>query len=120
MEATAHVRSLLVSVDVLPPRGEHAVKLQHWAHAQFRALPHRADELAVTVFVRWNQKRRRRGPRTTATQAANDRRELRIILAFIAFLNQRSRTVVTATQADLDAWMATASADAFRIRGFLR
>lgn len=118
--ATAHVRSLLVSVGVLPARDEHAVQLQQWAHAQFRALPHRADELAVTVFVRWNQTRRRRGSITTVTQAANDRRELRIVLAFIAFLNQRSRTAETATQADLDAWVASASADAFRIRGFLR
>jgi len=118
--ATAHVRSLLVSVGVIPARDEHAVQLQQWAHARFRALPHRADELAVTTFLRWNQTRRRRGSTTTVTQAANDKRELRIILAFIAFLNQRSRTVVTATQADLDAWVATASADAFRIRGFLR
>lgn len=118
--ATAHIRSLLVSVDILPARDEHAVKLQQWAHAQFRALPHRADELAVTVFLRWNQGRHRRGPRTTATQAANDKRELRIVLAFLAFLNQQSRTITTATQADLDAWTATASADAFRIRGFLR
>jgi hypothetical protein len=118
--ATAHVRSLLVSVGVLPARDEHAAQLQQWAHAQFRTLPHRADELAVTVFLRWNQTRRRRGSTTTVTQAANDKRELRIILAFVAFLNQRSRTVITATQADLDPWVATASVDAFRIRGFLR
>ncbi len=102
--ATAHIRSLLVSVGVLPDRDEHAVKLQQWAHTQFRALPHRADELAITVFLRWNQARRRRRPRTTVSQAANDKRELRLILAFIAFLNLRSQTITTATQADVDAW----------------
>lgn len=118
--ATAHIRSLLVSVGVLSARDEHAVKLQQWAHPQFRALPHRADELAITVFLRWNQARRRRGPNTTVTQAANDKRELRIILDFITFLNKRSQTITTATQADLDLWVTTASADAFRIRGFLR
>ncbi|HWU47207.1 MAG TPA: hypothetical protein VN133_10670 [Humibacter sp.] len=117
--ATAHVRSLLVAVGVLPVRDEHAANLQHWADVQLFALPHRADQLAVTVFMRWNQARRRRVPHTTVTQAANDKRELRIILAFIAFLNQGSQTVATATQADLDAWMTTAAADAFRIRGFV-
>ncbi len=118
--ATAHIRSLLVAVGVLPARDEHAVKLQQWAHTQFRALPHRADELAITVFLRWNQARRRRGPRTSVTQAANDKRELRIILDFITFLNKRSQTITTATQTDLDSWVTTASADAFRIRSFLR
>lgn len=118
--ATAHVRSLLVSVGVLPARDEHAAKLQRWAQAHLSALPHRADQLAVTVFIRWNQTRRRRGPHTTVTQAANDKRELRIVLDFIHFLNQRSQTIATATQTDLDLWMTTAATDSFRIRGFVR
>ncbi|MHA7141622.1 hypothetical protein ACX80T_08820 [Arthrobacter sp. Sr33] len=114
------VRSLLVDLGALPERDEYLQRLQTWTADQITALPHLADQLALRQFVRWCQQRRpRKGP-TTNTQAANDKRELRLVLSLLNHLNAAHQTASTATQEYLDDWAMHAPRDAFRIRAFIR
>ncbi|PVE14620.1 hypothetical protein DDA93_15845 [Arthrobacter sp. Bz4] len=114
------VRSLLVDLGALPERDEYLHRLQKWTTDQIAAIPHSADQLALQQFVRWcHQRRPRKGP-TTNTQAANDKRELRLIFSLLSHLNAAEQTASTATQEHLDAWAVNAPRDAFRVRGFIR
>ncbi len=117
--AVSQVRSLLVEHAVLPERDEYAHRLRAWTATEITALPHLSDQLALRRFVRWRQQRRTRPGPLTNTTAANDKRELRLILSLITYLNASSHTLSTATQELVDQWMLQASRDAFRVRRFL-
>lgn len=113
------VRSLLVSLGALPERNEYLQRLQRWTADQVAALPYSADQLALHQFVRWCQQRRPRKGTTTDTQAANDKRELRLIFSLLSHFNAVQQTASTATQEHLDAWAMKGPRDAFRVRGFI-
>ncbi|WP_394253064.1 hypothetical protein [Arthrobacter pityocampae] len=118
--AVSQVRSLLVEHAVLPQRDEYAHRLRAWTTTEIASLPHSSDQLALRQFIRWRQQRRTRpGPLTNIT-AANDKRELRLILSFIAHLNASDRSLATASQELLDQWVIQAPSEAFRVRRFLR
>ncbi|MHA7145144.1 hypothetical protein ACX80U_10545 [Arthrobacter sp. TmT3-37] len=118
--AVSQVRSLLVEHAILPKRDEYAHRLRTWTATQIISLPHSSDQLALRQFVRWRQQRRTRpGPLTNIT-AANDKRELRLILDLISHLNASNQTVSTADQELLDQWVLRAPSEAFRVRRFLR
>lgn len=117
--AVNQVRSLLVDLGALPERDEYLHRLHTWTADQIATLPHSADQLALRQFVRWCQQRRpRKGP-TTNTQAANDKRELRLVLSLLNHVNAAHQTASTATQEHLDEWAMNAPRDAFRVRGFI-
>lgn len=118
--AVSQVRSLLVEHAVLPERDEYAHRLRAWTATEVASLPYASDQLALRQFVRWRQQRRTRpGPLTNVT-AANDKRELRLILDLIAHLNTSDQTLSTAGQELIDQWLVRAPSEAFRIRRFLR
>lgn len=118
--AVSQVRSLLIEHAVLPERDEHAHRLREWSDTHIASLPHLSDQLAMRLFVRWLQQRRTRpGPLPQST-AANDKRELRMILSLITYLNASDRTLVTANQQLIDQWAVQAPSDAHRVGRFLR
>ena len=116
--SVSQVRSLLVTLEVIPVRDEYAFAVSRLAAEAVAALPHREDQLAVRRFLRWRQQHRRSGEPLTISQAANDRTELRVIVDLIGAFNAAGMTVATADQATLDAWARTARI-AFRARRFL-
>ncbi|PPB49858.1 hypothetical protein C4K88_03975 [Arthrobacter pityocampae] len=118
--AVSQVRSLLVEHAVLPARDEYAHRLRVWTTTQIALLPYSSDQLALRQFVRWRQQRRTRpGPLTNIT-AANDKRELRLILDLIHHLNASDQALSTASQELLDQWVVQAPSEASRVRRFLR
>ncbi|OUM44670.1 hypothetical protein B8W73_02670 [Arthrobacter agilis] len=118
--AVSQVRSLLVEHAVLFERDEYAHRLRAWTVTQIAALPYSSDQLALRQFVRWRQQRRTRPGPLTNTTAANDKRELRLILGLITYLNASNQTLSTASQKIVDQWVVQAPRDAFRVRRFLR
>ncbi|WP_165068698.1 hypothetical protein [Marisediminicola senii] len=118
--AVSQVRSLLIELGVLPQRDEYLAQLEAWTAQAIACLPNRSDQLAIRQFTRWRQQHRRQRKPMAHTDAANDRRELRLVLSLIAALNHAGGTMDTARQQHLDSWAANAPADAFRVRHFLR
>lgn len=118
--SVSQVRSLLIELGVLPQRNEYLVQLEAWTAQAIARLPNRSDQLAVRQFTRWRQQHRRQGKPMAHTDAANDRRELKLVLSLITAVNDAGGTMDTASQEHLDSWAAAAPGDAFRVRHFLR
>lgn len=116
--AVSQLRSLLVDLQVLPPRDDYAAVLAQVTRDLVASLPHREDQLALRRFVRWRQQRRRGSEALTLSMAANDRAELRVIHSLLTALNAQGRTIASASQAAVDAW-AQQHRTAFRARRFL-
>ncbi|TFV85095.1 zinc ribbon domain-containing protein [Microbacterium sp. dk485] len=95
--SVSQVRSLLVDLQVLPPRDEYAVAVEANARAELASLPHRADQLALRRFFRWQQQRRAAST-LTLSMAANDRTELRAISSLLRALNVEGFTIATGEQ----------------------
>ncbi|WP_344059243.1 hypothetical protein [Microbacterium pumilum] len=116
--SVSQVRSLLVSLGVLPERNEYAVMVRRLAADAIAGLPRREDQLALQRFVRWRQQHRPNTAPLTMAKAANDRTELRVIVDLIGAFNTAGATVGTGQQATLDQW-ARRTRMAFRSRRFL-
>ena len=118
--AVSQVRSLLVELGALPRRNEYLAQLEAWTAQAIARLPHRSDQLAVRQFAKWRRQHRRQVNPMAHGDAANDRRELRLVFSLIAAINHAGATMDTAQQEHLDTWAMHAPADAFRVRHFLR
>ncbi|UFU15902.1 hypothetical protein LQK89_17475 (plasmid) [Curtobacterium sp. C1] len=118
--AMSQVRSLLVDLGVLPYRDERLVELERWTQGEIQKLTGRANELAITQFTRWRQQRRRRDTPMTATILANDKREVRLVVALLCAIERAHHDIRTVPQAILDRWLASQSRDATRVRHFIR
>jgi hypothetical protein len=116
--SVSQVRSLLVDLGVLPPRDEYSIAVQVNAREELASLPHRAYQLALRRFFRWQRQRRNAAPLTLA-MAANDRTQMRVIGSLLRAFNVEGFTIATGEQRILDAW-TRATPTAFRARRFLR
>lgn len=114
------IRSLLVELEILPARDERLVELERRTKKLVSTLSSRANRLAVTRFARWRQQRRRRDQPMTATVLANDKREIRLVVALLVTAEAGGLDVRTMRQPVLDSWLAGRAADASRVRHFLR
>ncbi|MHA7141874.1 hypothetical protein ACX80T_10100 [Arthrobacter sp. Sr33] len=118
--AVNQVRSLFVDLGVLPERDEYLHRLYQWIRQQTAAQPQTSDRLVLHQFIRWCQQRRLRSGPITNTQAANDKRELRLVFSFLNHVNADQQTIRTASQQHINTWALSASRDAFKIRSFIR
>ena len=119
-EAMSQVRSLLVDLAILPTRDERLVELERWTDEQIQTLKRPRNKLAIVQFTRWRQQRRRRETRMTSTILANDKREVRLILAMLRAIEFAGRDIGSVPQEIVDRWLAGESRDAVRVRHFIR
>jgi integrase len=116
--SVSQVRSLLVHLEVLEERDEYVVAFERVAATELAKLTHRSDRLALELFIRWRQQRRRSAGPLTSTQASNDRNELRLLVSLISAFNADGDSVATGRQQTLDRWTRD-TLSPFRARRFL-
>lgn len=110
----AHLRSVLVAIGTLPPRDEHMVRLERWITRIITERPDPDERKLLHRYAVWHVVRRLRGrlagADTTRGQAVAARRNIRAAIVLLDWLAAHDRTLATARQGDLEAWLVNAQA----------
>jgi hypothetical protein len=105
---TRYVREILVTAAILPRRQEHLAQLELWAEAIVTGLPPHQRGI-IHPFAEWEvlrDARRRAGRgRYTHGAAATDRRDIRIAITFMEWLDTTQTTLEVVSQEHLDLWL---------------
>jgi hypothetical protein len=120
--AIIHLRDLLMSVGLLPPRDPLIARIEG-------AITRRADELseenskALRSFGMWSVMRRARRKadlgRLTVNGAKSAVTEIHEAARFLSRLESEGKPLSGVTQADIDAWLSSGVKARYKIRGFL-
>jgi hypothetical protein len=105
-----HLRSVLVAIGTLPHRDEQLTRLQRWIGETIAARPSPDQQHLLRRYAIWHVLRRLRG-RLNGTDATHHqlvaaKRPVQAAVALLDWLTSRNRTLGTARQDDLDAWLA--------------
>jgi hypothetical protein len=122
--AAGFLRQVLTAGGVLAPRDEEIARAEQWLASLLESLDSPEHRRLVRAFATWQVMRRLRHnaqarPRHR-TRTANARNSISVAARFLAWLSGRETTLQQCRQADIDDWLATASASAAEsTRGFL-
>ena len=118
-----HLRGLLISTGGLELEVRWIDQLAHELTKNVSAIDDRADRKVITGWLRWKAlprlRRRVEQGASTTHSAANVRRQMQQILLFVAGIEQRTRTLATCTQSEIDIWFAQPGKTRTHIRPFL-
>jgi hypothetical protein len=122
--SVAYLRDLLMHHGVLPPTDRHLTLFQRWLGDTLAGIDRPEHRQIVERFAAWHVQRRLRrfadnGP-VTAKQTQQAQAEIRLAIAFLAWLGERRRGLGTCGQADVDAWYAGAYTARRLTHAFLR
>jgi hypothetical protein len=120
--AAGHLRQMLITGGVLPPRDEELARTERWLAALLDSIQPAGQRQLVHAFATWHVIRRLRHRASTAsrprTYTAGARREIKAAAQLLAWLTSRGTPLAGCRQADIDDWLATGPA-ACNARGFL-
>ena len=118
-----YLRHLLVANGVLAARDDAVVRLETWAAESLESVADRAERRLLRSYATWRVLRRARRRAETAaaprTPTRHAKVQLKVAVAFLAFLASRQVTLAGCTQGDVDDWLAEGPPDAPSARGFL-
>jgi hypothetical protein len=122
--SVAYLRDLLMLHGVLPPADRHLMLFQRWLRDTLAEITEPQHRQLIARFTTWHVLHRlrrfaERGP-VTEKQTQQARAEVRQAVAFLAWLDQRDRTLSTCGQGDIDAWYAGAYTARRLTHAFLR
>jgi hypothetical protein len=122
--SVAYLRDLLMLHGVLPPADRHLTLFQRWLGDTLAGIDQPEHRQIVERFAAWHVQRRLRrfadpGP-VTDKQTQQARAEIRLAIAFLAWLSERGHGLGTCGQADIDAWYAGAYTAHRLTHAFLR
>ena len=121
--AANHIRQMLTAHGVLAPRDERLVALEHRNAATVAAIDRPEDRATVAAFATWRVLRgvRRRAERNGAARTATGHARNQVLEAvrFLDWLATHDLTLATATQGDLDLWLATGPRSRYDVRHFV-
>ncbi|MFC0438038.1 hypothetical protein [Kutzneria buriramensis] len=122
--AVDHLRGLMVTYGVLPPRDRRLAAFTRTMTIKLGAIGDEDQRRLIEQFARWDLLRRLRrhadrgpvpeGPFLAAKQV------LTVAIGFLAWLEARGRPLSECTQHDIDAWFAGDTATVWNARRFLR
>jgi hypothetical protein len=119
-----HLRELLIAHGILPGRDRYLASFERWAATRLAAIDDPADRRVTAAYLRWHH-----GPRLARLAEAGELTECRystaraqtnIAVRLLDWLRSRDTDLVSATQADIDAWFATGPTTRGHSRSFLR
>ena len=119
-----HLRELLITHGVLTKRSRHLAAFDRWATTRLAAIDDPVDRRLLAAYLRWHH-----GPRLTRLAESGQLTEGRYAVAraqtnfavrFLDWLRARDTDLVSANQADIDAWFATGPTTRIHSRSFLR
>jgi hypothetical protein len=122
-KASRHLRSILVTAGMLPPRGEHLADLERWLAAALATLDSDRQGL-IRAFVTWHHlgrlRRRLRGKPASAHEVTSARASVRATLGLLRWLDAHQLTLASCRQADLARWIADGPSTRYQARTFLQ
>ncbi|MDQ2814804.1 MAG: hypothetical protein M3Z75_23865, partial [Actinomycetota bacterium] len=120
--AASHLRHMLITGGVLPPRDEELARTERWLTTLLAAIDVPGHRRLVHAFATWQVMRRlrrisetRRRPRTYTAHARNT---ISAAARFLGWLSARGVTLPGSGQADVEAWLATGPGACY-VRDFL-
>lgn len=119
---TRGIRSLLIDAGLLEPRDHHLARFASWILESSKQIVDPKLRTAFITFARWRHFRElgnKPSPISTSL-AVNRRRELRLVLELISWLQKRGKEFESLTQADIDHWRSYGSKEKYRVKEFLR
>ena len=122
--SVAYLRDLLMLHGVLPPADRNLTLFERWLDEALAGISQRGHRQLVERFASWHVRRRLRGfadrGPVTGKQTQQARGEIRLAIAFLAWLHGRGRALADCRQADVDAWYAGGYAARRLTHAFLR
>jgi hypothetical protein len=120
-----HVRDLLVTAEILPPVDRFLFLFEQWLPGWLDSVPDREHRKILHHYATWHLLRRLRATATAGPighyRHQGARRDLRVSAGFLTDLAHQNLTLTGCRQADLDRWMAHATAhNKTSLRPFLR
>ncbi len=108
--SAAYLRDLLMLHGVLPSADRNLALFERWLDETLAGISRPGHRQVVERFASWHVRRRlrgfaERGP-VTGKQTGQARSEVILVIAFLAWLHGRGRTLAACRQADVDAWYA--------------
>ncbi len=119
-----HLRELLIAHRILPARNRYLAAFERWATTRLTTIDDPADRHLIAAYLRWHH-----GPRLTRLAEADQlnkgrcsvaRSQTNIAVRLLDWLHDRHADLVSATQADIDAWFAAGPTTRIHSRSFLR
>ncbi|MGK2881781.1 MAG: hypothetical protein ACSLE6_13640 [Mycobacterium sp.] len=115
-----YIREILVCTEILAPRNEYLERIEPWLERHLVDHPAEHSHLVRSYAVWCLLHRARRSNRKLAVSGAQRiRNRVRVALEFLAWIDDRGRTLTTIDQGDVDAWLANGNWRHREIRGFL-
>lgn len=119
-----HLRSVLVAIGTLPARDEQLTRLQRWITDTIAQRRNADEQQLLRRYAIWHVLRRLRGrlngADTTHHQFTAAKRSVQAAVTLLDWLTSRGRTLSTARQGDLDAWLAGDKATGRDAGNFIR
>jgi hypothetical protein len=122
--SVAYLRDLLMLHGVLPAADRNLMLFERWLDEALTGITPPGHRQHLERFASWHVRRRLRrfadrGP-VTGKQTGQARDEVRLAIAFLAWLHDRGRELSDCRQADVDAWYAGGYTARRLTRTFLR
>lgn len=118
----AHLRQVLVASGVLGERDETVAALESWVEHRLGSIDNAEDRKLVAAYATWwvIRRRRYRQARRFSTDRGYDHTAITRAIELVAWLRSHQKTLASATQADIDLWLASGPVGRRAARGFIR
>lgn len=115
------MRSLLVDAGLLPYRDNNLARFEEWITRTAQRITDPRQRAAFVQFARWRHVRelRKRTSPVHSSLTTSRRRELRLVMELLEWLQHQNRALASLTQSDMDRWRASGSAERHRVKPFL-
>lgn len=119
-----HLRELLIAHGILTARNRYLAGFERWATTRLVTIDDPADRQLIAAYLRWHH-----GLRLTRLAEAGQlnkgrcsvaRAQTNTAVRLLDWLHDRNTDLVSATQADIDAWFAAGPTTRIHSRSFLR
>lgn len=109
-----HLRAMLVATAALPPRDEHLSRLEQWISATIAECDTTEQRALLHRYAVWHLlhrlRRRNNGRHATHGQTASIQQHVRAAITVLDWLTSQQLELATASQGDLEAWLASGQA----------
>ncbi|WP_344752889.1 hypothetical protein [Gryllotalpicola koreensis] len=118
-----HIRALLIDRGHLPPQDAALARFAAWIPTKIDTIESPDSRDALRRFATWHHLRKVRDcaalPRGAASAAHNAKQEITVASNFLKWLADRSSTLRSCSQSDIDDWLADGPTTRYTVKNFL-
>lgn len=118
-----NLRQKLIVAGLLPARHHQLALFDQWTTQVLASIDNTGHRQTIAAFAIWHHRRRLGAAvdnntlKTASTRAA--RRQIRVALNFLTWLDQRDITLGACRQSDIDRWFSTGNTTTYTAIGFI-